>query len=290
MKNRFSKQRQPVVQVLYLYALLAIKALLAVPVLLLMVIACISETSVIGQTLLGNATISSKKLLPLSAIGESPQIYLQDQNVKYIGKLTPEGLFQLKKSTKDRWITSLTIASTGGEISIGIDFGTWVFDNNLDVIVEKACMSSCANYIFPAGRRKVILPGAVVAWHGSATHRDKSEDQLRSVIIGRYKELKRPISEWEINNEVRLYRFYLRDIKEKQEEFYKKIEVDEYVTRIGNVEYGVKGFFFMPVEDMAKFGIHNVMAPKGYENTNVKELKKGMQVPIICIKLKNRKA
>lgn len=99
---------------------------------------------------------------------DTPEITVDNENVRYAGQLTPEGLSRLKALTDQKKIKSLTIKSGGGEISIGIDFGDWVFDHQLDVIVEQGCFSSCANYVFPAGRKKTILPGAVVAWHGSA--------------------------------------------------------------------------------------------------------------------------
>ena len=45
--------------------------------------------------------------------------------------------------------------------------GEWVFDHQLDVIVDELCFSSCANYIFTAGKNKIIGKDAIVGWHGS---------------------------------------------------------------------------------------------------------------------------
>ena len=88
--------------------------------------------------------------------------------VLYRGRLTEKGLEALRSIGNDPGVTTLLIDSTGGEIVLGMEFGDWVIDHELDVVIDRACLSSCANYIFTAGRNKKIMPGAVVAWHGSA--------------------------------------------------------------------------------------------------------------------------
>jgi hypothetical protein len=227
------------------------------------------------------------KEYPLKAIADAPQVSLNDGHVKYIGKINPEGLFKLKTLTKDRYIHTLTIASSGGEISIGIAIGLWVHAYNLDVVVEKACMSACANYIFPAGRRKIITPGAVVAWHGSATQPHlRDESNLRRQVLEGYAGMKRNVPDYQINREVKQYISYIDDVRREQDGFYRTIKVDEYVTRIGIEEYGIKGFFFLSVKDMNRFGITNIFAPANYEKVNVKELKKAIKLPVVYIKLK----
>jgi hypothetical protein len=230
---------------------------------------------------------SSDGLYPIKAIAGNPRITVNDANVKYVGELTTEGFSQLRALTSDKQLQSLTIASGGGEVSISIDFGVWVFVNKLDVIVEKACLSSCANYVFPAGRKKIILPGAVVAWHGSILQRNfQTESQLREQIKNSYKRMKKRVSEAEIERDVKQMMSDMAVIKEKQKAFYQKIGVNEYVTRIGNEEYGARGFYFLSVEDMEKFGIMNVTAPQNYPKTDLSELNSLIPVPIVYIKLR----
>jgi hypothetical protein len=218
---------------------------------------------------------------------DQPEISIDGENVRYLGELTAEGLSRLKQLTSNQKITSLTIKSGGGEISTGIDFGNWVFDNKLEVIVEQGCFSSCANYVFPAGRKKTILPGAVVAWHGSALQNSfQSEDKVRKELEKSYKLEKREVSAEEKERDVKSFMTNLRLLKQKQAEFYQKIGVDEYVTRIGQEKYGAKGAYFLSVEDMGKFGITNVTAPTEYPQTDVRELKKRIKAPLVYIKLK----
>lgn len=75
-------------------------------------------------------------------------------------------------------------------------------------------------------------------------------------------------------------------LREKQAAFYHRIGVDEYVTRIGQEEYGAKGFYFLSVEDMKRFGITDVTAPDDYPNTDLTELKRRIKVPLVYVKLK----
>src|SRR5262245_53774676 len=82
--------------------------------------------------------------------------------VIYDGLLDEDGAFKLWETLRSPGIRELHINCRGGSIEAGINVGHMVFDKGLDVIVTKACLSACANYVFTAGRRKKILPGAMV--------------------------------------------------------------------------------------------------------------------------------
>jgi hypothetical protein len=60
-------------------------------------------------------------------------------------------------------VTRLVISSGGGDTVAGRHVGRWVRDMGLVVEVDVICFSSCADYVFPAGRARVIrapvLPG-----------------------------------------------------------------------------------------------------------------------------------
>lgn len=64
-------------------------------------------------------------------------------------------------------VTRLVISSGGGDTVAGRHVGRWVRDMGLVVEVDFICFSSCANYIFPAGRARVIRADAFVGWHGN---------------------------------------------------------------------------------------------------------------------------
>jgi hypothetical protein len=64
-------------------------------------------------------------------------------------------------------VTRLVVSSRGGDTVPGRRVGQWVRDMGLLVEVEKVCFSSCANYIFPAGRGRVLRSDLFVGWHGN---------------------------------------------------------------------------------------------------------------------------
>lgn len=60
----------------------------------------------------------------------------------------------------------LKISSGGGSITLGMALGEWLLTTGRDVYVDGECFSSCANYVFPAGKRKIVSADAVIGWHG----------------------------------------------------------------------------------------------------------------------------
>ncbi len=219
-------------------------------------------------------------------VGDGVTVTRQDEQVKYVGEMTDAGFSALERLTRGRNIKTFVVDSAGGEIVTSMDFGDWVADRKVEVIVERLCLSSCANYIFPAARTKLIQPGAVVAWHGSARQRDLMVE-LNDVIDERVDSLKLSAGEKERKRQQmrRATADYLRGAQLRQDAFFRRIGVDEYVTRIGNEEYHVGGLYYLSVEDMARFGITNVRAPPDYEQTDLRALTLQTHMPITYLKL-----
>lgn len=99
---------------------------------------------------------------------EATQVYLADGELVYVGVLDPQAnarLFALYDSLADKPAV-LSIRSRGGSTGYGLALGRWVRDHKLDVKVMEYCMSSCANYVFPAGIHKLVSNFAVIGFHG----------------------------------------------------------------------------------------------------------------------------
>lgn len=206
--------------------------------------------------------------------------------VIYRGSLTKDGLKAMRDAGLGHPITTLLIDSAGGEIVVGMDFGTWVLERRLNVVVDRACLSSCANYVFTAARKKEILPGAVVAWHGSAKQpglleqmHKAVEDDINTKGLSRRKRSQEIARARQANIE------YVTAAIYKQNAFFYRIGVDEYVTRIGNDKYGVRGFFYLSVVDMASFGIDNVTASADYANMEPHALARRVGFPVSLARL-----
>lgn len=58
--------------------------------------------------------------------------------------------------------------SGGGDAEAGLAIGEFIAKANVDIEVQGICVSSCANYIFTAGRNKILNKG-IVGYHGNIT-------------------------------------------------------------------------------------------------------------------------
>jgi hypothetical protein len=219
-------------------------------------------------------------------IGGNITVERNGDTVIYRGSLTEDGLDAMREAGLGPPVTTLLIDSAGGEIVVGMMFGAWVLERELNVVVDRACLSSCANYVFTAARNKEIQPGAVVAWHGSA----KQPGLLELLHKAVEEEIDaKGLSQRKRSKELARARLanvdYLATTIYKQDAFFYRIGVDEYVTRIGNDKYGVRGFFYLSVVDMASFGIDNVTAPEGYADMEPRALARRIGFPVSLVRL-----
>ncbi|MDI6797816.1 MAG: hypothetical protein QMD09_12770 [Desulfatibacillaceae bacterium] len=218
----------------------------------------------------------------VQAGSETPaKILVQGETAYFTGYINGKNSSDFMQAVRGKNIRTVVLNSTGGEINAGMDMGLWIFENKVDVVIDGLCMSSCANYLFVAGRNKTLLPGSVVAWHGSAMQsnmlsRGQVEEQLRQAIGGK------PIQEPEFEALVEQTWDYMVKSREKQAAFFSKIGVDENICRIGSEEFDAEDFFTMSIDDMARFGVKNVHAPQDYP-PDLTELSK--HKPIVHIRL-----
>jgi len=104
------------------------------------------------------------------ARAEPAQVHVQGDTVYYTGNFSKasSAAFDAAVAGIARGqITRLVISSGGGDTVAGRHVGRWVRGMGLVVEVDVICFSSCADYIFPAGRARVIRADAFVGWHGN---------------------------------------------------------------------------------------------------------------------------
>jgi membrane-bound inhibitor of C-type lysozyme len=223
-----------------------------------------------------------------SAAEQNPvEVYIKGSDIFYTGQISPDGYRLLRERTAAAVTnpTRIVINSGGGPIENGLDVGNWLYDNGLDILVIEKCMSSCANYVFPAAKNKEISDGAVVAWHGSLLSPiDDSElEESLKFVDRQYPDL--PVAQREKMKEKARTSFahYKKIQTVRQKEFFEKIGVDENVTLLGP-SHGAEDFYFLSVEDMKRFGITNVTASADYTRTDLTRIRK--KKPIVLIELK----
>lgn len=90
--------------------------------------------------------------------------------VYYLGEVSPESFVKLKHKidTSIFLPKKILIGSQGGDVYAGLAIGYLIHAQQLDVEVLDLCASSCANYLFPAGRKKILNKHSIVMYHGNS--------------------------------------------------------------------------------------------------------------------------
>jgi hypothetical protein len=104
------------------------------------------------------------------ARAEPAAVRVQGDTVYYTGNLSKASTAAFDAAVagvRRGQVTRLVVSSGGGDTVEGRHVGRWVRDRALVVEVDVICFSSCADYVFPAGRARVIRADAFVGWHGN---------------------------------------------------------------------------------------------------------------------------
>jgi len=197
-------------------------------------------------------------------------------DVLYSGDISAENNKKFFQANRGKKIRRLLITSSGGEVKAGIELGRWVFRQQLDVVVVDYCLSSCANYVFTAGVNKRISSGAVVAWHGNyhhLLHTGAWRDEI-ALRMRKYHESKKQAEHY-VSAQV-------DQLVQLEKVFFTMIGVDESICWIAKMPpFNVSNYYFLSVEDMARFGVGRVTAPADYQATDIS----GLSVSVIYVKL-----
>lgn len=174
------------------------------------------------------------------AQGTSAKVEQSGDAVVLKGRIDDEAATRAIALMQDPWITRLVITSGGGLVDAALDLAEAVHARGLDVEVPLACMSSCANYVLPAGRRKLLGRPGAVAWHGNMAH----VLYLQRTGQGNWPEA--DIAQ-------------ARRLAQREATFYARIGVDGFVAWFGKLPpYAIDEFYSLSPQDMARFGIQDV--------------------------------
>lgn len=92
--------------------------------------------------------------------------------VQFKGVLNQESVTALISKIKAGQKT-LLIESEGGDAASGQLLGQYIASNEVTVIISRYCLSACANYVFLAASKKLLLPDAVLGFHGGLVRPNK---------------------------------------------------------------------------------------------------------------------
>lgn len=164
-------------------------------------------------------------------------------------------------------LTRLVVSSGGGDTIEGRHVGRWVQRMGLVVEVDAICFSSCADYLFPAGRARVIRADAWVGWHGNerqfdvlaARHGVPLADELRRFVPPN---TPKPQADAFVRDLVAR----IDETRQDEADFYAQLGMDDAfaVCAVGDEPEkrfgftGRKGWGFS-VEDMVRLGMANTV-------------------------------
>lgn len=201
-----------------------------------------------APTLLAHAALAWL-LAAAGPAGAQPQgrpatvVEAMDDAVIFRGRIDARSAAQVRELLRDPGITRLVIGSGGGDVAAALDIALAVHERQLDVEVPRVCHSSCANYIFPAGRRKSVGRPGAVAWHGNMTHALYLHQTGQAVLDPQSLESARALAA-------------------REAQFYRRIGVDGFVAWFAKLEpYQVEDFYALSAPDMERFGIREVTVP-----------------------------
>lgn len=169
------------------------------------------------------------------------QVYVDGNTVVYTGYLTADANQRVSQLAQQTQVDRLAISSRGGDVMLGMDLANTVFDNGWDVEVLSHCFSSCANYVFTAGRHKILHADSQLAWHGGVTQKmDFAGD----------------------TNLKAQYEAYIQQASDKERRFFDKINVSQNITTYGQQPQfqpyqGCIGWRYT-LDKLATFGVNQV--------------------------------
>jgi len=105
------------------------------------------------------------------------------------GELSPQTFVQVRKWLKNSTMPGRTVIidSTGGNGETAMAIGKLIHQYGWGVRVENRCYSSCAIFIFPAGKTKYLTKSAMLLFHGGPHQENlgKLVDNCLSMLSGK---------------------------------------------------------------------------------------------------------
>lgn len=175
-------------------------------------------------------------------------IQYQDQHLVIIGSIDTVFVQRIKAAyqiaPRSQPITTVEITSTGGDVEAAIDLGEFIFNHQLSVYIPELCLSSCANYLFTAGKEKIITNQTVLGWHGGALQKNLRSDS-------------------------NLTKGQLLHLQKKEKEFFQLIKVDQRICTLGQEPpYNIEGFWNYDLIDLEDFGLKKIKLNHDFSTTD----------------------
>ncbi len=196
-----------------------------------------------------------------------PGLTVSGQTARLVGSLQPEMAQAFEQLSRTQQLAHLEIDSGGGDVTAGMAIARIVAEQGLSVTVLARCMSSCANYIFTAARTRHIAPGAVVAWHGTASH-----------LLYLHRMGQRLLDVPALA--------YVQKTAAQEVAFFRSLGIDGFIAWVGKLPpFSARNFYILSARDMAHFGIEVASLDGDYLATDLSHLQIGGENAVEPVRL-----
>lgn len=103
---------------------------------------------------------------PVAACAGGSGIRTAGSVLCFTGDIDRDSAARAEALMADRGLTAFVITSDGGEVTAAVRLARSLRGRGLPLIVARRCISSCANFLFPAARTKAVAPHSLVIFHG----------------------------------------------------------------------------------------------------------------------------
>ena len=204
------------------------------------------------------------------------KVRLTTERIEYSGLITREanaGVFELYDSA-DPKPHALLIESQGGSADAGMELGSWLFEQGLQVQIDTYCFSSCANYVFPSGRTRLLAPHASLMWHGGVTQPITPRELagvLEETLAGLPEEERRQLLREHSRDELlEQLQQSLIALVARETAFFRRLCVDQRITTLGHLYQREllkgEGYYLgwdYSIEDLRRLGISHIAIKDG---------------------------
>jgi hypothetical protein len=160
--------------------------------------------------------------------------------IVFRGRIDEASAAAFQQLLRDPAVKRLVITSPGGLVAFALDMAEAIHARGLDLEVPEACLSSCANYIFPAARHKRLGAATAIGWHGNMTH----VLYLQQAGLRRWSEAELAAA---------------RTLAQRETAFFARLGVDGFVCWFAKLPpHEAQEFYALVPQDMALFGIGKV--------------------------------
>lgn len=185
-------------------------------------------------------------LLASCASTSTGTLVLSGETLLISGPIAEKTAAEFKSVLLKSRVTKVQVSSVGGLVRPAIAIADEIRDRNIDVEVIGPCFSSCANYLFVAGKTKIISGRGVVGWHGNMHHllylHESGQRTLKGPALDEVKKL-----------------------VVAENAFFTSVNVDQFICWFGKLPpYSARNLYYLDAADMSHFGIVGLVVRPDY--------------------------